>query len=288
MAWDLLLQRKPGAKVMKISQQIDSLIANLNALKPHLLSDSPENRERFNSVLKASIESSSPLDLKDTATYKNDKVTQVPNWVDEDYDYETSEPRKPNMREMMEALSGKSVEELYSEEMSNWRDHSKLASDLLYGVLGDKNDTRDWNAIMASDDIVSEARAETNRMHQPVIDIASEFDLNNNLIKQYPVIKSSSGEVLKSLTGETKQIQDILENFEIKNDSIPTDLEDRIIIENFDKSIFELLKNLPENQNNSLKINTNDTVEVLALKSHLSSIGNSHAELIPIEEMEKL
>jgi hypothetical protein len=272
---------------MQITKQIDQLIANLNALKPLLSEDTLSNKERFNDVLKASIENSSNIDSKSSEPASKIK-TNSPNWVDDGYDYKISEPRKPNMREMMEALSGKSVEELYSEKMSNWRDHSELASDLLYGVVGDKNDTRDWNAIMASTDIVSEARAETNRMHQPVIDIASEFDLNNNLIKQYPVIKSSSGEVLRSLTGETKQIQDVLENFAIKNDSVPTDLEDRIMIENFDKSIFELLKNLPENQNNSLKTNTNDTLEVLALKSHLSTVGNSQSELVPIEEMEKL
>lgn len=282
------LKRKSGAKVMEISKQIDSLIANLNALKPYLLDDSPKNIEKFNSVLKASIERSSPLDLEKPAEDKIDNVIQVPSWVDLDYGYETAEPRKPNMREMMEALSGKSVEELYADETSNWRKQSELASELLYGVVGEKTDTRDWIKVMSSEDILTETRNATYKMHQPVIDIASQFDENDQLIYQYAVIKNSSGEILKSLNGEKKQVKSILENFAINKNSVPVDLEDRITFKNFDQSIMKLLKELPEKPAPSPANNSLETLEVLALKSHLSSIGSNPTDIIPPEELAKL
>ena len=41
----------------------------------------------------------------------------IPSWVDPDYGYDPQNPRKPNMRELMEAISGKDVEDLYAELM---------------------------------------------------------------------------------------------------------------------------------------------------------------------------
>jgi len=73
---------------------------------------------------------------------------EIPDWVDPDYGYDPANPRKPNMREMMNAgLS------------------TKDASEMLYGVVGSNKDTRNWDAIMASDDIATTARAATNQMY---------------------------------------------------------------------------------------------------------------------------
>lgn len=73
-------------------------------------------------------------------------IQSIPDWVDPDYGYDVNNPRKPNMREMMEALSGKTVEELYSSG-EDYSQITKKASELLYGVVGSNTDTRNWNAI---------------------------------------------------------------------------------------------------------------------------------------------
>ena len=287
MARDLLLNFKSGVIVMQISKQIDQLIESLNALKPLLTEDTSSAKERFNNILEASIESSTPINSKISEPELN-VANDIPNWVDHEYGYQISKPRKPNMREMMEALSGKSVEELYADDQSDWRKQTDLASNLLYGVVGETTDTRDWDAIMSSEDILTEARNATNNMHQPTIDIASEFDKNNQLVSQYAVIKSSSGEILKSLTGGKDKVQESIENFALNSDSVPVDLEDRITVNNFDVSILELLKSLPKPQNLEIKTDITETLEALSIKSSLSSVKSQQYEPIPLEELMKL
>jgi len=76
--------------------------------------------------------------------------SSVPAWVDPDYSYNVDKPRKPNMREMMELIAGRSVEELYADPNSNWQDISRQASNLLYGSVGSNEDTRDFLAITAA------------------------------------------------------------------------------------------------------------------------------------------
>ena len=71
----------------------------------------------------------------------------IPAWVDPDYGYNPANPRKPNMREMMEMMAGKSVEDVYASGIENYRDLSRIASDLLYGSVGSNEDTRDFVAI---------------------------------------------------------------------------------------------------------------------------------------------
>ena len=117
-------------------------------------------------TVKASIENSSNIDAKISEPASKIK-NHTPNWVDDGYGYQISEPRKPNMREMMEALSGKSVEELYADDQSDWKKQTDLASNLLYGVVGKTTDTRDWEAIMSSEDILTEARNATSVTGRP-------------------------------------------------------------------------------------------------------------------------
>jgi hypothetical protein len=74
----------------------------------------------------------------------------VPDWVDPDYGYSPDHPRKPNMREMMEYMAGRTLEELHADPNSNVQDLSKQASSILYGVVGSNTDTRDFNKLMAS------------------------------------------------------------------------------------------------------------------------------------------
>jgi len=79
-----------------------------------------------------------------TTTTTSTASNGVPAWVDPDYGYDVNNPRKPNMREMMELIAGRSVEEIYAsgEDYSNI---VRLASDLL--STGSNQDTRDFVAI---------------------------------------------------------------------------------------------------------------------------------------------
>ena len=79
----------------------------------------------------------------------NKSTSSTPAWVDPDYGYDVNNPRKPNMREMMEMLAGKSVEEIYASG-EDYSDITKKASELLYGSVGSNTDTRNFQAITAA------------------------------------------------------------------------------------------------------------------------------------------
>jgi len=96
----------------------------------------------------------------------------IPKWVDDDYlsSYVSSakqgNPRKPNSREMTELIAGIPVEQLYGTmDSSEWTKYTGLSSDLLYGVVGSNQDTRNWEAIMASDNPVIAAQVATSQMY---------------------------------------------------------------------------------------------------------------------------
>ena len=96
---------------MQIINKIDYLITELTKLKPSLSDDSSNNEKKFNDLLTASM-TTSPATTKDQkeATL-SPKATEngIPSWVDPDYSYNPQNPRKPNMRELMEAMSGKNA-----------------------------------------------------------------------------------------------------------------------------------------------------------------------------------
>ena len=143
---------------MQISEQIDNLISNLQKLKPNLTSNKSENKNSFNDILERSLKLNS-LDVPSD----NSRNGSSNNWQDSDYNFDINKPRRPNLRELMEALSGRTVEELYKEPEEKWKDISKLASDILYGVSGNKKDSRDWYKIMSANDIITEAQSETKK-----------------------------------------------------------------------------------------------------------------------------
>ena len=79
---------------MQISKQIDQLIESLKSLKPLLTEDTSSAKERFNNILEASIESSTPINSKISEPALN-VANDIPNWVDREYSYQISKPRKP-------------------------------------------------------------------------------------------------------------------------------------------------------------------------------------------------
>jgi len=145
-----------------------------------------------------------------------------------DYGFDPNNPRRPNMRELMEAVSGRNVEDLYGDVKSNWQDLSRRSSELLFGVLGSKNDTRDWQKIMDSSDIVKAARQATGELHKPTIDIVSEYTKEGILFNQVAVIKDMSGKIIRPIEKDVTAATETMNNFGVTSQSIPENLTTKI------------------------------------------------------------
>ena len=222
---------------MQVNTQIETLIQNLRGVQDAATAGSETAQADFENILNTTLAAlkSSDTETAPALTLPADiaaatglaGATGIPDWVDTDYGYDPENPRKPNMRELMEALSGRSVEDMYADPSSNWQNVSRQASELLYGVVGSNKDTRDWLSIMSSTDIVGAARKATGAMYEPVIDIASEYSEKGILVDQVAVLKDKSGAVLRALSENTENASETLNNFGATSDSVPGDLANK-------------------------------------------------------------
>ena len=107
---------------MQITNKIDGLISKVNNTEPELSDDLSDHENKFTKLLKSNIETNYIVtDPASETEHTSEKKAEskIPSWVDQDYGYDPNNPRKPNMRELMEAMSGKSVENLYAEPDKN-------------------------------------------------------------------------------------------------------------------------------------------------------------------------
>ena len=168
----------------------------------------------------------------------------IPAWVDPDFSYDPANPRKPNMREMMEAIAGKTVEEIYASG-EDYTNITRMASDLIYGVVGSNADTRDFVAIgnAATDPVTGEldkekfiaaTRIATAQMYGgTTVSYQSggyETDIDGNTIigadnkpvelpKQLYIV-GNNGTILRSLGGvNVEQMADTLKTFGVQDAS---------------------------------------------------------------------
>ena len=271
---------------MNISNQIDSLIKNLSALKPYLVNDPGELQAKFKNILEEALSSSG--EKAQPSQPISNMSEGIPNWIDKNYVFAEGITRKPNMREMMQALSGQDIEELYKLPKSEWQKYSNHASELLYGVVGSKTDTRDWEKIMGAKNILVEAQRETQKLHEAKIEVESEYDEQENLINQYAVIKDKSGTVLRALTGNIDSVTKDLNNFGVGKASVPIDINERVNLAFFDNKILHLLQN-HDLADQSLQVpKPSNEIEKLALNATTDAIAMHLERNIPIEELEKL
>ena len=267
---------------MQIVNKIDHLITKLTKLKPALSGDPSSNEKKFNELLTTSMVANYTV----TNEAINAKISQntktdngIPSWVDSNYQYDPKNPRKPNMRELMEAISGKNVEDLYEEPDENWQKISHQASQMLYGVIGANEDIRDWTSIMNSDDILTKAREETGAMYKPQVDIESNFDDDGVLTEQIAVIKDNKNNTLRSLSDDIASAEETLLNFGATKESIPTNLEERINPEKFDADLLAFLKNFN---------NSPTSIQKAVVQSAGEVIANKLSQEIPLDELAKL
>lgn len=226
---------------MKLSTQINQVMASLEALKIQAADAPAEANFQFASILENALKSNHAA-VQPTRS-QEEAAPQIPNWVYPEYGYDPANPRKPNMRELVEALSGRSIEALSADENSNSRDMLRLASELLYGVVGSNEDTRDWSAIMDSSDIIMAARQATGKMHAPVVGIMSINSESGETIDQLATINDANGNILRSLTGGVEYIRETLENFGATSSSVPQNLRSQIVVENFSDAVLGTLVN---------------------------------------------
>ena len=265
---------------MQILHKVDQLIQKLTDLKPILSEDSPDNSEKFDEILKASLANSSSMNnASNTAINSYNNNTLENNWASSDYSFNPLAPRKPNMRELMEAMSGKNIEDLYKEPKYSWQKISRHASEMLYGVVGAKDDTRDWTAIMNSSDILTEARKQTGAMYSPEVEIKSTFNDDGILIEQIAVLKDNKGNTLRSLSGDIASAEETLLNFGATKETVPTNLEELINPEKFDKDLLAFLKNFS---------NDSTSIQKVVVQSASELIANKMTQEIPLEELAKL
>jgi len=267
---------------MQVINKIDHLITKLAELKPELSDDASSNEKKFNEVLSASIVTDYTVNdgAINAALSTNAKLENgIPSWVDPNYGYDPQNPRKPNMRELMEAISGKSVEDLYADSDENWQKISRLASEMLHGVVGTNEDTRDWPSIMNSSEVLTEARKQTGAMYEPEVAIQSYFNDDGILTEQLAVIKDNRGNTLRSLSNDTISAEKTLLNFGATKESIPANLQERIDPKKFDNDLLAFLKNFD---------NKPTTIQQVVVQSASEVIANKISQEIPLDELAKL
>ena len=267
---------------MHIENQNGQLIKNLSLLKPKTAEDSGSNLEKFTTIIADAVSSlsieSSDLEEQITMPGQN-KATEISSWVDPDYGNDVKRSGKPNMRELIEAISGKSVEELYKEGPKITQDITTQASEILYGAIGSNKDIRNWYSIMNSEDILHAARIETAKMYKPKIDIETRFDDNGEIIEQVAVLKDINEKKLRVLPNNVDNAEKTLINFGATHLSVPEDLENRITSPKFDEKMLGFLKTFDKNDENLQKV---------AIQTATENISKKLSEEIPIDELEKL
>ena len=209
---------------MDIAVRINQVMNSLEGLKEHVQTTPVGADSKFESILEMALDSATDEAASKTVEPRLEELLVRPNNLKAGHGYDPKTAPKPSMRELMEALTGRSMESLYSDPKSNWQETSRLASDLLYGVVGSNTDTRDWAAIMASDDIVQTARKATREMYAPTLAIQSVKNSMGNVIDQNLAINDADGNVLRILKGNAHSAQNAIENFGLIPESITENL----------------------------------------------------------------
>ena len=259
---------------MQVADKIEELVTNLSSLKPKLISDEKKNDEEFKLLLEKAISDSS------------ESISAINFKSNNDVNLNTN--KKPKMKVFMEKIAGCSLEKLYNDPTKDWRQVSAQASELLYGVLGHNNDTRDWALIMQSDDVINAARSETKKMLEPTIDIEKEIDTTGNIKSEYLVLKDNSNNILRSLTGDVDQISELMQNFGVGPRDIPSDIQKQIASTRVDPKLVNFFqdssptKRSQDNLQDSLKLEQQDN------EDNLRAIASRQLDKISLDELEKL
>lgn len=278
---------------MLISSKIDQLIESLTALKPVLSDDNNQNLIKFNEILSNSLEQVSFEDKQapiaknvantDVTNQVETDPSGVPSWVDRNFPYDPNNPRRPTTRELSAALAGITPEETYSSTLIGNEAYNKIqhtSREIMFGVIGSNKDTRDWEKIMSSDNVLEAARAETNKMYGPVLKIVSEENGIHEETDKHLGLEDRNGNRLINLTHATPIIHEKLINFGADSHSIATNMEDLEAVAHVDRTTLEMLKNFKTESALSAQ---QEIVETTA-----DAISKKIDQGIPLDEFAKL
>lgn len=269
---------------MLLSSKIDNLITKVTDLKPSAQANEPSNVYKFEEILKSSLaQVELPEFQNENGKNFKENLDVEKAWLDNDYPLASESHRKPNMREMIEAISGQSMEDLYANpDPSVWKKYSKQASEILYGVIGARRDTRDWQQIMTSDTIVKTSEAETRKLHGSTkVDLNSEMSSSGKIISQYMVIKDESDNILRTLQGSKSSIIDTLNNFGVTPKFVPANLDKKIVTPSFDRNVLKIVEEFASNS-----VLGQATSEYLSITE--KPVSRVDQVIIPKNEYEKL
>lgn len=269
---------------MQTIAQIDHLVRNSHSLKASPAEDSTSDKKEFHDILSSSVKNGEmPKEALTERSAPNNQnyehSTIIPNWVDLDYAYDPNNPRKPNMRELIEAISGKNVEELQTANDKNYKKLISRASEMLYGVLMANQDSRDWTAIMESNDITKTAQKQTAIMFEPKVEIVAMFNETNNANEEIAVIKDKHGNTLRSLSSDLSLTKETLHNFGVTKKDIPSNLETQVDQNIFDKDLLNFLKNFD---------NEPSSIERFVIQTASANISEKLSQNSTLDELEKL
>lgn len=181
----------------------------------------------------------------------------IPAWVDEDYGYDPNHPRNPNIRELIQAISGQSLEDLRKGNPHKFSEIAYNAKELLYGVTNNGNDPRDWHEIMASKDIVSAARMATSAhfdFQLTTHSVIEKFDETDVEMKLDIVITDNDQNILKILNDAIENTKTTLFNYGITQEKLETFIENHADIPVQKKQVFtDILRNYASAQVNATK-----------------------------------
>ena len=189
---------------MQITNNINKLIEKSGVIE-HLSQNisSPLNKN-FSNLLSQSMDDlgTGSGTKQETFDNANDVEQTLPYGDYYKYRYDPNSSQKPNMRELMEALSGKNIYDIYSDPNIDDQKLAKKASEMLYGTTSSRIDTRDWSKIMSSENIEDAVKIANRKMLQPVLTlnytIPSEIINSDKLTDTQSIVPLNQELVVKS------------------------------------------------------------------------------------------
>lgn len=156
-----------------------------------------------------------------TPSTKIESFSNILSQSMDNYAYNPETSQKPNMRELMEALSGKNIESIYSDPKINEQKLSEKASEILYGITASRIDTREWSEIMESENIEDAIKSANRKMLEPVLSInytiPSELinpnklkDTNTVIPLNQEIVVESKGDILRKVPKSLNEASEYL------------------------------------------------------------------------------
>ena len=264
---------------MHVATKLDEPNQIINKLKPLQSEHNLTDTKNFSDVLQLNLENGLNENRNSTTIAASVQKAEANNLIQQEFMPNSAKTRKPNMREFIEAITGKSVEELYSQPNDRWKSTLRNAEELLYGVVGSNEDKRDWSKIMSSSNILRAAKLETGKMYGPTIDIETHYNNTGTVINQTAVIKDKNSNTLRTISNDPTLAEETLINFGATSSSVPTKFEDEIIDGKFDIKLLSFLKNFAKKPVELNQVALHEAAEVISQRL---------SKEIPMEEYSKL